>query len=256
MPSVSKKQARFMAAAAHNPKFAKKAGIKPKVAKEFNQADAGTGILKKAMGGRVAGRGALTRIAPQVQKNPDLSNRPVMRNHMVDPVAVGAEADQSMADTGSGLRSLIGRVSGRMRPRIAASHGGKIERKAEGGKVGSAMSALRLLAKKYQEALDSGDTALARRLKRQLDSAGVEDPEEKVGNEKAATFAKGGKVKGIAKAIRARMDDLEGYVREGFGDTKEEAHENLRKEVAKDNGEDVVDALLKEHGVTYQRSKK
>ncbi len=46
MPSTSKKQARFMAAAAHGPKFAKKAGISQKVAKEFNASDAGTGILK------------------------------------------------------------------------------------------------------------------------------------------------------------------------------------------------------------------
>lgn len=36
-----------MAAAAHNKAFAKKAGIPQSVAKEFNQADAGTGILKK-----------------------------------------------------------------------------------------------------------------------------------------------------------------------------------------------------------------
>lgn len=35
-----------MAAAAHDPKFAKKVGVPTKVAKEFNQADAGTGIIK------------------------------------------------------------------------------------------------------------------------------------------------------------------------------------------------------------------
>lgn len=39
MPSVSNKQAKFMAAAAHNPAFAKKAGIPVGVAKEFNDAD-------------------------------------------------------------------------------------------------------------------------------------------------------------------------------------------------------------------------
>lgn len=39
MPSKSKAQAKVMAAAAHNPKFAKKAGIPQKVAKEFNKAD-------------------------------------------------------------------------------------------------------------------------------------------------------------------------------------------------------------------------
>lgn len=37
----------MMAAAAHNPAFAKKVGVSGKVAKEFNRADKGTGILKK-----------------------------------------------------------------------------------------------------------------------------------------------------------------------------------------------------------------
>ena len=41
MPSTSKKQRNFMAAAAHNPAFAKKAGVPVSVAKEFNQADKG-----------------------------------------------------------------------------------------------------------------------------------------------------------------------------------------------------------------------
>lgn len=49
MPSKSKKQADFMRAAAHNPKFARKAGIKPAVAKEFYQADKRT--KKYQMGG-------------------------------------------------------------------------------------------------------------------------------------------------------------------------------------------------------------
>jgi hypothetical protein len=39
MPSTSPKQKRTMAAAAHDPKFAKKMGIPQKVAKDFNQAD-------------------------------------------------------------------------------------------------------------------------------------------------------------------------------------------------------------------------
>jgi hypothetical protein len=40
MPSKSKKQERTMAAAAHDPKFAKKVGIPQSVAKDFNKADA------------------------------------------------------------------------------------------------------------------------------------------------------------------------------------------------------------------------
>lgn len=47
--SVSQKQARFMAAAAHDTGFANRAGIKQSVAKEFNKADAGTKQLSQAM---------------------------------------------------------------------------------------------------------------------------------------------------------------------------------------------------------------
>ena len=50
MPSKSNKQARTMAAAAHNPAFAKKMGIPQGVAREFNQADKRTGILRKKKG--------------------------------------------------------------------------------------------------------------------------------------------------------------------------------------------------------------
>ena len=51
MPSKSKKQARLMAAVAHNPKFAKKVGISQTVGREFNNADR---LLRKyAKGGGV-----------------------------------------------------------------------------------------------------------------------------------------------------------------------------------------------------------
>jgi hypothetical protein len=41
MPSTSDKQRRFMAAAAHNPEFAKAAGIPQSVARDYNEADKG-----------------------------------------------------------------------------------------------------------------------------------------------------------------------------------------------------------------------
>jgi len=41
MPSTSKKQHNFMEAVAHNPSFAKKAGVPQSVGKEFNNADKG-----------------------------------------------------------------------------------------------------------------------------------------------------------------------------------------------------------------------
>ena len=54
MPSTSKKQARFMAAVAHSPEFAKKAGVPQSVGREFNKADKGRkfaegGIMKENM---------------------------------------------------------------------------------------------------------------------------------------------------------------------------------------------------------------
>lgn len=46
MPSTSKKQHNLMAAAAHNPAFAKKVGVPVSVAKEFNAADKGKKFAK------------------------------------------------------------------------------------------------------------------------------------------------------------------------------------------------------------------
>jgi hypothetical protein len=47
VPSKSPAQARLFAAVAHSPSFARKVGIPQSVGVEFNQADAGTGILSK-----------------------------------------------------------------------------------------------------------------------------------------------------------------------------------------------------------------
>jgi len=59
MPSVSKKQHKFMAAVANNPKFAKKAGVPSAVGKEFLTADKGKtfkegGTMKKMNPGMMA----------------------------------------------------------------------------------------------------------------------------------------------------------------------------------------------------------
>lgn len=47
MPSTSTKQARLMAAAAHDPKIAERTGVPQEVAREFNAADQRTGMTKK-----------------------------------------------------------------------------------------------------------------------------------------------------------------------------------------------------------------
>ena len=47
MPSKTPKQKRTMAAAAHDPKFAKRLGIPSNVARDFNQADKKRGGAKR-----------------------------------------------------------------------------------------------------------------------------------------------------------------------------------------------------------------
>ena len=56
MPSSTPKQARTMAAAAHNPSFAKKVGIPTGVAKDFNKADSlARGLRRRSTGGTTMG---------------------------------------------------------------------------------------------------------------------------------------------------------------------------------------------------------
>ena len=53
MPTVSKKQERFMQAVAHNPAFAKKVGVPTKVGKEFTKSGGGMAESKKMVGKEV-----------------------------------------------------------------------------------------------------------------------------------------------------------------------------------------------------------
>jgi len=54
MPTVSKKQERFMQAVAHNPAFAKKAGVPQSVGKEFTKSGGGMAESKKMVGKEVS----------------------------------------------------------------------------------------------------------------------------------------------------------------------------------------------------------
>ena len=54
MPTVSKKQERFMQAVAHNPAFAKKVGVPTKVGKEFTKSEGGMAESKKMIGKEVS----------------------------------------------------------------------------------------------------------------------------------------------------------------------------------------------------------
>jgi len=89
MPSKSKAQRNLMAAAAHNPAFAKKVGVPMSVAKEFNKADKG----KKFGSG-----GALK--AVDSSDNPGLSKLPMEVRNKMGYMKKGGMAKKGMKEGG------------------------------------------------------------------------------------------------------------------------------------------------------------
>lgn len=155
-------------------------------------------------------------------KRSGMLRRPVARaSRATSPIT---DADTAIAESGEGLRRTIGRIGMRPRATRLAAKGGPAVRKAEGGKISAGLGALKALARKVEEALDSGDTDLAKRIKRQMEaispgsSRSVGDPSaaaSRAREEKLATFAEGGKVKGAKEAAKAlwKVVDSAGKIR-------------------------------------------
>jgi hypothetical protein len=90
MPTVSKKQEKFMQAVAHNPAFAKKAGVPQSVGKEFTKSGGGMkkGSTKKmAMGGM--GQKPLTPVANPVSRPPSKPSGPAVSRPPSKPTRPG-----------------------------------------------------------------------------------------------------------------------------------------------------------------------
>lgn len=85
MPPVSKKQKKFMDAAAHNPSFAKKAGVPMSVAKDFSESGKGK---KFAVGGPVAPRLTTGKAPVQMASAPRPSAPPAARTTTTAPQAM------------------------------------------------------------------------------------------------------------------------------------------------------------------------
>lgn len=98
MPSKSKKQARLMAAVAHNPKFAKKVGIPQSVGREFNDAD--RKLRKYAEGGKVKNvrrfSEQMARLAPQFVLN--ARGKPINNTKKYDKVIRDIGWDPEMGE--------------------------------------------------------------------------------------------------------------------------------------------------------------
>ena len=113
MPSTSKKQHNFMAAVAHNPAFAKKAGVPQSVGKEFNKADKGKtfkqgGDMKKMNMGGYADGGM-----PMV-KGKDGKMVPSFANDGVGKMKKGGMAKADMKQDKSMMQKAVNKHEGRL----------------------------------------------------------------------------------------------------------------------------------------------
>ena len=134
MPSTSKKQRNFMAAAAHDPAFAKRVGISQKVATEFNQADKGKkfrggGMAKKMFGGKETP-------AEEMKEATALKSGRISKQQYV--------AGEKSEGHGAGAAKKASAIkSGRLSPQAYAKEhkaegmkcGGKVKKMAGGGAV-------------------------------------------------------------------------------------------------------------------------
>lgn len=103
-----------MAAAAHNPAFAKKAGISTKVAKEFNQADKG----------RKFGSGGMKPV--DMKKNPGMAKLPTAVRNKMGFMKKGGMASDAKEDTKMDKKQDVAMIKKAFKEHDAQEHkGGK-----------------------------------------------------------------------------------------------------------------------------------
>ena len=133
MPSTSKKQHNFMAAVAHNPAFAKKAGVPQSVGKEFNKADKGKtfkqgGDMKKMNMGGYADGGM-----PMVKKGGKMV--PSFAADGKGKMAKGGMAKADMKQDKSMMQKAVNKHEGRLhkgQPMTKLAKGGTFRASANG----------------------------------------------------------------------------------------------------------------------------
>jgi len=113
MPSSSAKQHRFMEAVAHNPAFAKKAGVPQSVGKDFSTADKGKTFKR---GGEMA-----TKMDPKMMAMMAAKKRGMGAGRGV-PGAMGAAPAAPAAPAGMGMMKKGGNVKKMATGGLAAAH--------------------------------------------------------------------------------------------------------------------------------------
>ena len=133
MPTVSKKQEKFMQAVAHNPAFAKKVGVPVKVGKEFTKSGGGEMKESKAM---VKKEVAFMKKkgAPKAMVKHEMAEAGMKHGGKVKKMAMGGYAD-------GGMPMVM--KDGQKVPAFAADGKGKM---AKGGVAASKMGSVRTAA--------------------------------------------------------------------------------------------------------------
>ena len=150
MPSVSKKQRNFMAAVAHNPAFAKKAGVPQSVGKEFNKADKGKtfkqgGDMKKMNMGGYADGGM-----PMVMK--DGQKVPAFAADGKGKMAKGGMAHKDVKMDKKMMQKAVNKHEGRLHK------GSTMTKLAKGGMAPSKMGAVKTAAPSRDGVATKGKT--------------------------------------------------------------------------------------------------
>jgi hypothetical protein len=133
MPTVSKKQERFMQAVAHNPAFAKKVGVPVKVGKEFTKSGGGEMKESKAMVKKEVSF-MKKKGAPKAMVKHEMAEAGMKHGGKVKKMAMGGYAD-------GGMPMVM--KDGQKVPAFAADGKGKM---AKGGVAASKMGSVRTAA--------------------------------------------------------------------------------------------------------------
>jgi hypothetical protein len=141
MPSTSKKQHNFMEAVAHNPAFAKKAGVPQSVGKDFSTADKGRkfskgGDMKKMnMGGYADG--GMPMVMKDGQKVPAFAadGKGKMAKGGMTKMAKGGMAKEDMKQDKAMMQKAVNKHEGRLHkgsPMTKLAGGGTFRASANG----------------------------------------------------------------------------------------------------------------------------
>ena len=124
MPSTSKKQHNFMEAVAHNPSFAKKAGVPQSVGKEFNNADKGKTFKQ---GGDMK--------PVNMKSNPGVAKLPTAVRNEMGFMKKGGMAKADMKQDKTMMQKAVNKHEGRLhkgQPMTKLAAGGAFRKSANG----------------------------------------------------------------------------------------------------------------------------